>query len=181
MKRRWQQSRSPGRARISRKAIAQGMSECSPLPCMLVCALYHYIARETAGAARTRHSLLPRFSGETDFFRTRALRRGIAEVCLMDSNAPRIQVSSPPCAQLRTGAGDPVPETPVILPISRGVLVPRFRGDDSGECAETVIPGWSEGPDPESRDSGFALRPGMTVETPKINPLLTIHRAKFAQ
>src|SRR5207248_7870707 len=28
----------------------------------------------------------------------------------------------------------------------------------------TVIPGWSEGPDPESRDSGFAssTRPGMT-------------------
>jgi len=27
----------------------------------------------------------------------------------------------------------------------------------------TVIPGWSEGPDPESRDSGFdaAHRPGM--------------------
>src|ERR1700732_1308276 len=31
--------------------------------------------------------------------------------------------------------------------------------------AELVIPGWSEGPDPESRDSGFdALhRPGMTA------------------
>ena len=26
-----------------------------------------------------------------------------------------------------------------------------------------VIPGWSEGPDPESRDSGFASRPGMTA------------------
>jgi hypothetical protein len=26
-----------------------------------------------------------------------------------------------------------------------------------------VIPGWSEGPDPESRDSGFATRPGMTA------------------
>src|SRR6202022_2153609 len=25
-----------------------------------------------------------------------------------------------------------------------------------------VIPGWSAGPDPESRDSGFASRPGMT-------------------
>src|SRR5438552_8535693 len=33
----------------------------------------------------------------------------------------------------------------------------------------TVIPGWSEGPDPESRDSGFDAmrRPGMTIiETP---------------
>jgi hypothetical protein len=28
-----------------------------------------------------------------------------------------------------------------------------------------VIPGWSEGPDPESRDSGFdaSHRPGMTI------------------
>src|SRR5438132_12922499 len=31
-------------------------------------------------------------------------------------------------------------------------------------CEETgVIPGWSEGPDPESRDSGFASRPGTTA------------------
>src|SRR6202035_5371184 len=30
---------------------------------------------------------------------------------------------------------------------------------------DSVIPGWSEGPDPESRDSGFDAphRPGMTV------------------
>ena len=27
--------------------------------------------------------------------------------------------------------------------------------------------GWSEGPDPESRDSGFASRPGMTVCIPE--------------
>ena len=32
---------SPGRSRISRKAIAQGMSVCSPLTCMLVCAFLH--------------------------------------------------------------------------------------------------------------------------------------------
>src|SRR6202007_826706 len=34
----------------------------------------------------------------------------------------------------------------------------------SGELRH-VIPGWSEGPDPESRDSGFAssMRPGMTT------------------
>src|SRR6185369_17390299 len=47
---------------ISRKAIAQGMSDCSPLPCMLVCAFFP-IAHETAGAARIRHSLLPSFEG----------------------------------------------------------------------------------------------------------------------
>ena len=32
-------------------------------------------------------------------------------------------------------------------------------------CGLAVIPGWSEGPDPESRDSGFdaSHRPGMTA------------------
>jgi hypothetical protein len=35
------------------------------------------------------------------------------------------------------------------------------------EQADVVIPGWSEGPDPESRDSGFdaSHRPGMTIST----------------
>src|ERR1700752_3679632 len=40
----------------------------------------------------------------------------------------------------------------------RRALSSRRSGD------KTVIPGWSEGPDPESRDSGFdaSHRPGMT-------------------
>src|SRR5208337_1099015 len=35
-----------------------------------------------------------------------------------------------------------------------------------GHFSCTVIPGWSEGPDPESRDSGFDAphRPGMTED-----------------
>jgi hypothetical protein len=35
----------------------------------------------------------------------------------------------------------------------------------SDDLTSTVIPGWSEGPDPESRDSGFdaSHRPGMTA------------------
>ena len=46
-----------------------------------------------------------------------------------------------------------------------------------GEIAIAVIPGWSEGPDPESRDSGFdALhRPGMTVKP--VPPPSTLDRA----
>ena len=38
------------------------------------------------------------------------------------------------------------------------------RSGRGGVTFKTVIPGWSEGPDPESRDSGFdaAHRPGMT-------------------
>ena len=53
--------RRRGEHEISRKAIAQGMSVCSPLPCMLVCAFLRTLAHETAGAARTRHSLRPLF------------------------------------------------------------------------------------------------------------------------
>src|SRR5690349_10482906 len=35
----------------------------------------------------------------------------------------------------------------------------------------TVIPGWSEGPDPESRDSGFdaSHHPGMTVQSNRLD------------
>jgi hypothetical protein len=47
---------------ISRKAIAQGMSDCLRCP---VCSCAHFfvhIAHETAGAARIRHSLRPLFS-----------------------------------------------------------------------------------------------------------------------
>jgi hypothetical protein len=48
-----------------------------------------------------------------------------------------------------------------------------------------VIPGWSEGPDPESRESGFdaAHRPGMTNEKSASNnfPLLSgVHFAAMA-
>ena len=55
-----------GEHEISRKAIAQGMSVCSPLTCMLVCAIFaQFLAHETAGAARTRHSLRPLFERGT--------------------------------------------------------------------------------------------------------------------
>ena len=50
---------SPGRSRISRKAIAQGKSGVLRWTCMLVCALSCAPAHETAGAARTRLSLRP--------------------------------------------------------------------------------------------------------------------------
>ena len=38
-----------------------------------------------------------------------------------------------------------------------------LTGDFPPRALDFVIPGWSAGPDPESRDSGFASRPGMTV------------------
>src|SRR4051812_12310529 len=45
-------------------------------------------------------------------------------------------------------------------------LRPSLRGAQRRSKPSFVIPGWSEGPDPESRDSGFdaSHRPGMTAE-----------------
>src|SRR5690349_15843348 len=51
--------RLQGERGISRQPIAQGMPECSGCTCMLVCVLFALFAHETAGAASTRHSLLP--------------------------------------------------------------------------------------------------------------------------
>ena len=92
---------SPGRSRISRKAIAQGMSDALRCP---VCSCAHsfvHIARETAGAARIRHSLRP-LIGEGEEFQEQTSgvsRREIAKL------RPTTHLSSPPSAQLRTGAG----------------------------------------------------------------------------
>jgi hypothetical protein len=48
-------------------------------------------------------------------------------------------------------------------------------------CPVGVIPGWSEGPDPESRDSGFdaSHRPGMTGGTLQNLPGIRVDRNNF--
>jgi len=51
--------RLQGELGISRQTIAQGMPACLGCTCMLVCTSLTNIAHETAGAASTRHSLLP--------------------------------------------------------------------------------------------------------------------------
>src|SRR5436853_2015758 len=67
-----------GERDISRKAIAQGMSECFRCPVCSCAPKCTFLAHETAGAARTRHSLRPRFSREAKNFaslgRNRAAR-----------------------------------------------------------------------------------------------------------
>src|SRR4029079_9942845 len=55
-----------GELGISRKTIAQGMSDALRCP-VCSCASHHSFAHETAGAARTRHSLRPPDSGANDF------------------------------------------------------------------------------------------------------------------
>ena len=58
--RRWQKSSvHRGERIISRKAIAQGMSDVLRFTCMLMRALSVHTAHEIAGAARIRHSLRP--------------------------------------------------------------------------------------------------------------------------
>jgi hypothetical protein len=51
-----------GEHEVSRKAIAQGMSDCLRCPVCSCAPFLRSLAHETAGAARTRHSLRPRFS-----------------------------------------------------------------------------------------------------------------------
>ena len=86
VRRRGQKSPIPRDEReISRKTIAQGMSDrlrCPVRSCALSFALY---AHETAGAARIRHSLLPLLWGDNDMQASGAVRGENAEVWL--SNA----------------------------------------------------------------------------------------------
>src|SRR5829696_574729 len=86
---------------VSRKAIAQGRPECCRCPVCSCAVMLAQIARETAGAASTRSSLRPLFSKRAN------------EDANLGRNAPRdrkliFSRHHPPCAQLRTGAGDPV-------------------------------------------------------------------------
>ena len=72
-----------GERAISRKAIAQGRSDCLRWTCMLVCALLVHIAHETAGAARIRPSLRPLISEGVIFQQNSGNTcRGIVMPCL---------------------------------------------------------------------------------------------------
>jgi hypothetical protein len=55
--------RRRGERDISRKAIAQGMSDASAEPVCSCAHFFAHFAHETAGAARARHSLRPLFGG----------------------------------------------------------------------------------------------------------------------
>ena len=70
-----------GEHEVSRKAIAQGMSECFRCPVCSCAPNVQFLAHETAGAARTRHSLRPlRFEGARHLASPgRGSRRGNAE------------------------------------------------------------------------------------------------------
>ena len=65
-RRRQERIRLRGEPGISRQTIAQGMSDALRCP-VCSCASHHSFAHETAGAARTRHSLRPLSFGANNF------------------------------------------------------------------------------------------------------------------
>jgi hypothetical protein len=93
--------RLQGERGISRKAIAQGMPECSGCTCMLVCASTPSLAHETAGAASTRHSLLP-LRRDNVMKTSGAMRRENAKLYLNDGGARK--PCNPDGAQRNPGA-----------------------------------------------------------------------------
>jgi hypothetical protein len=72
-----------GEHEVSRKAIAQGMSECSPLTCMLVCAFFAQFGTRDRGCSA--HPAFPAPSpqeGDNEFVKARAeTRREIGPAC----------------------------------------------------------------------------------------------------
>src|SRR5262249_30095351 len=78
------------------------MPECFGVPVVTMLVCFFHSAYEAAGAQNTRHSLRPLFSkGDVVAKLGRKLRRGNTVSRLLRSRRP-------PCAQLRTEAGDPV-------------------------------------------------------------------------
>jgi hypothetical protein len=122
-----------GERGISRQTIAQGMPECSDCTCMLVCASTLSLARETAGAASTRHSLRPLSLGETVCkARARNAPREGEGVCVFESATPSAVI-------VREGGRSSIPEAAVIEPIGRSVLdTPPARGTTSWVPGESL-------------------------------------------
>jgi hypothetical protein len=100
--RRWQRARSPGRARRKPlKPLRAGMPGDSGVLVVTRVRSTNKSAHETAGALGIRRSPRPLRGGR--FINTSGASRGeVVSVCLMTTNAPRSQSSSP------AKAGDPV-------------------------------------------------------------------------
>src|SRR3954451_7140768 len=91
---------------ISRKAIAQGMSDVLRFTCMLMRALFVHVAHEIAGAARIRHSLRPLiFEGAETSCKPRA--QCVARTRTHIRCRPGLELR---CAIARRGTHTPRPE-----------------------------------------------------------------------
>src|SRR5436190_24251000 len=78
-----------GEHEVSRKAIAQGMSECFRCPVCSCAPKCTFLAHETAGAARTRHSLRPLLRrGANEFAKARANHAAGTRTHILSSRRP---------------------------------------------------------------------------------------------
>src|SRR5437762_11729967 len=85
-----------GEHEVSRKAIAQGMSECFRCPVCSCAPTVQFLAHETAGAARTRHSLRPRSSREAKEFASLGRNRAARILFVVpDKRAQRALIRDP--------------------------------------------------------------------------------------
>ena len=117
--RRWQKAVHRGERVISRKAIAQGMSDVLRCP---VCSCAHFSLPMRMRPRVQRASGIPCAL----WIRRGREVTGKPRAQCVARMRPHIPVSSPGL----TGRPS-IPETPMIEPISRGVLDPRMRGDDN--------------------------------------------------
>jgi hypothetical protein len=107
-----------GERDISRKAIAQGMSECFRSPVCSCAPLFAQFAHETAGAACTRRSLLPLFLRRDNEFEN-------------NSGKPCREIADPHSLVIaRLDRAPSIPEAAVIESREPGVLHTRIRGYD---------------------------------------------------
>src|SRR5450755_4417421 len=158
-RRRWQRARSPGRARHKPlKPLRAGMPGDSGV--LVVARVRSTTTKCTRGRGCSGHPAFPTPSmgREINAQLGRIARRGrrgasYAYECVKFS-----------AVVARESGRSSIPETPIMEARSHGVLVtPLSRSmtvlarSDVTLNSDAVIPGWSEGPDPESRDSGFAL------------------------
>ena len=108
-----------GELGISRKTIAQGMPGCSGCTCMLVCAFLSASCTRDRGCSR--HPAFPAPSDSQEGTSKQASGATRREIVVSHS-----------VVIVREGGRSSIPETPMIEPISRGVLDhPPFAGDDS--------------------------------------------------
>ena len=116
-------SDSPGRARISRQAIAQGRPECSRFTCMLVCA---FLCASMHTRPRVRHA--PGLPCALWFWGRTICKPRAGSVARMRSH-----ISSSPRTRgpIRRGfAFCAVGSMPFFNTAMPGVMGPRVRGDD---------------------------------------------------
>ena len=93
-----------GEHEVSRKAIAQGKSECFRCPVCSCAPKCTISAHETAGAARTRHSLRPLLSKRgNEFVKARAKHAARRRKCAMSCNVRCAACSA--CGMMRCRPG----------------------------------------------------------------------------